>query len=470
MKKFYFSTLALLFAVGSLQAQTNLLSGGSCEKADADSWGVTTLGQTEGNSSTYLFGQTDFVPTAGADGALYVKCESLVGSSTAIMFYQAVTLTGGKSYMFDFAAANHEYPMSSSWIEVYVGTTEPVDGSDYSATEGSIVALGGFKCNGWASQCADQFDGTLQADGCLEGSQGSFTAWVDGEATYYIGVKMGIWGDADITVDQSFDNFSLVEVESEPDPEEPVDPGTGETCTYDYYESNAPVFGAWVGDASWADITATGITIEEIENGGKFTILAETADLWKLQLKIQQIYLPVGAVATLSFDLESTEAFSTTETNFSIEADGGKYKPAAASLSFEAGENHVELVSSAFTTATTEDYPAYVVMGLGGLPVNTEISITNVSLSYTAPCTTTSIKDLAEKSIRIYPNPASSILNIEAAENFTSGRILNVMGQEVKSFSQVNGQVDVSSLKAGVYFVVLSADDNTVSTSRFIKK
>lgn len=469
MKKFYFSTLALLFAVGSLQAQTNLLSGGSCEVADADAWSVTYLGQTEGNNSTYEFGQTAYVPTAGADGALYVKCESLVGSGTAIMFYQAVTLTGGKSYKFDFAAANHDFPMSSSWIEVYVGTTQPAEGSDYSATEGSIVALGGFKCNGWASQCADQFDGTLQGDGCLSGSQGAFTAWVDGEATYYIGVKMGIWGDAGITVDQSFDNFSLVEVEPEP-VEPPVEPG--ETCTYEYFNENNPVtFGAWVGDANWADITADGVTIEEIENGGaKYTVLAETADLWKLQFKIapNAIFIPAGSVATLSFDLESTSDYTTTETNFSIEADGGNFKPAAASLSFVAGENHVELVSSAFASATTADYPGYITMGLGGLPVGTEITFTNISLKYTAECT--SVKDFAENSVRIYPNPASSVLNIEAPQNFTSGRILNVMGQEVKKLSQVNGQIDVTSLKAGVYFVVLSSDNNTVLTNRFIKK
>lgn len=69
--------------------------------------------------------------------------------------------------------------------------------------------------------------------------------------------------------------------------------------------------------------------------------------------------------------------------------------------------------------------------------------------------------------ISLYPNPASSVLNVQSRENILSTRILNTLGQEVYSQSQSSAtnhqQINVASLKKGIYLVqVLTATGTAV--------
>jgi hypothetical protein len=60
-----------------------------------------------------------------------------------------------------------------------------------------------------------------------------------------------------------------------------------------------------------------------------------------------------------------------------------------------------------------------------------------------------------EKNIRLYPNPASNILNIESEEAIREVRIYNPLGEMVMKLEigNLEGQIDVSRLKNGIYFV-----------------
>ncbi|MQP52622.1 MULTISPECIES: T9SS type A sorting domain-containing protein [unclassified Flavobacterium] len=73
--------------------------------------------------------------------------------------------------------------------------------------------------------------------------------------------------------------------------------------------------------------------------------------------------------------------------------------------------------------------------------------------------------------VKLYPNPTSNILNIEAGANIQSIAVYNVLGQEVMNREANDSTIslDVSSLNAGVYVIKTMIDGN-VSSTKFIKE
>lgn len=72
---------------------------------------------------------------------------------------------------------------------------------------------------------------------------------------------------------------------------------------------------------------------------------------------------------------------------------------------------------------------------------------------------------------KLFPNPATNILNIEAKSTIESISIYNVVGQEVVSMkaNEELVKVDVSGLNSGIY-VVKTTIEGKVSTAKFIKE
>ena len=79
------------------------------------------------------------------------------------------------------------------------------------------------------------------------------------------------------------------------------------------------------------------------------------------------------------------------------------------------------------------------------------------------------IEENTNGSIAIYPNPASTLLNVEA-EGYDALQIVNLVGQVVYS-AGINGrtQINVSDLSNGVYFVRLTNAEGT-TTQKFVKR
>ena len=77
--------------------------------------------------------------------------------------------------------------------------------------------------------------------------------------------------------------------------------------------------------------------------------------------------------------------------------------------------------------------------------------------------------------VNIYPNPASEIITIEVTENVSSEnyKIIDISGRVIvnSSVSLRNGtaNIDISKLERGLYFLMLS-DGNSSITSSFVKK
>lgn len=80
------------------------------------------------------------------------------------------------------------------------------------------------------------------------------------------------------------------------------------------------------------------------------------------------------------------------------------------------------------------------------------------------------IEDNEANSFRVFPNPATNMINVEA-QGFEQYQLVNMLGQNVMSSNLVNGnaQINVSNLSNGVYFVRL-INGNTVETVKVIKK
>lgn len=67
----------------------------------------------------------------------------------------------------------------------------------------------------------------------------------------------------------------------------------------------------------------------------------------------------------------------------------------------------------------------------------------------------------------VYPNPATDILNIKDLKDRADYKIINPEGKII-SLGAVNGQIDVSNLSTGIYFLELLGDRREIV--RFIKQ
>lgn len=85
---------------------------------------------------------------------------------------------------------------------------------------------------------------------------------------------------------------------------------------------------------------------------------------------------------------------------------------------------------------------------------------------------TAGIDDLTNDMIRIYPNPTDQLLNIEvlASTIIEQIEIISMMGTSVQTKVSDLNNIDVSNLETGSYLIILTTEDGTRLTSRFIKK
>ena len=70
----------------------------------------------------------------------------------------------------------------------------------------------------------------------------------------------------------------------------------------------------------------------------------------------------------------------------------------------------------------------------------------------------------------VYPNPVANILKINPDYNINSGyRIIDLSGKQVLAGRMLNNSINVSSLKAGVYMIELTDEEETF-LQKFIKQ
>jgi hypothetical protein len=108
------------------------------------------------------------------------------------------------------------------------------------------------------------------------------------------------------------------------------------------------------------------------------------------------------------------------------------------------------------------------------------------SASFGNPCTTDStfgqvedytltvneflaVSDVNKKSVSVYPNPFTDILNISDVKGVKSISVNDISGREVKTLAPA-AELNLSNLKTGLYIVNLKMEDGSVKSFKAIKK
>lgn len=110
-----------------------------------------------------------------------------------------------------------------------------------------------------------------------------------------------------------------------------------------------------------------------------------------------------------------------------------------------------------FVPATNGDYA--VIIDLNGC-VDTSTCIQFLS---------SDITENPHSNIRIYPNPASDLININGMGATNDIEIRDISGRTVVKLSNVSGAIDISGLSAGSYLMVIDTE-NEILTKTFIKE
>lgn len=118
-------------------------------------------------------------------------------------------------------------------------------------------------------------------------------------------------------------------------------------------------------------------------------------------------------------------------------------------------------------TDLTVDHFLVVVKGAGGIPNGTDhIIVDNVTVAEGL-----SNKDFSKFQFSLFPNPATSQLNLKANTSIDDVVVSNTLGQKIKQlhFGTREASIDVSDLNKGIYIVTAKIDGQS-GTYRFIKK
>jgi hypothetical protein len=80
-----------------------------------------------------------------------------------------------------------------------------------------------------------------------------------------------------------------------------------------------------------------------------------------------------------------------------------------------------------------------------------------------------SINEVENSNIKIYPNPTTDYLTVTGVENAKEINISNVLGEKVMTLTTKDNKIDVSNLNNGVYFINMTTNDKVYS-QKFIKR
>lgn len=75
-----------------------------------------------------------------------------------------------------------------------------------------------------------------------------------------------------------------------------------------------------------------------------------------------------------------------------------------------------------------------------------------------------------KENLRIYPNPATEVLNIKASQDITEAMVYDTMGKIVINKKEINNQIKISHLLPGVYFLQTKDKTGKINREKFIKK
>jgi len=127
------------------------------------------------------------------------------------------------------------------------------------------------------------------------------------------------------------------------------------------------------------------------------------------------------------------------------------------------------------TLTWAETAPTDVALNILWSKVSTEgnwqLGDAPTTFKFDATCATASIDDKLLVSFSMYPNPASSSLNISASSMIKNAVIYNILGKQVMNLSinKNSESINVSNLASGMYLIKYTTE-SAIGTAKFIKK
>ena len=127
------------------------------------------------------------------------------------------------------------------------------------------------------------------------------------------------------------------------------------------------------------------------------------------------------------------------------------------------------------TLTWAETAPTDVTLNLLWSKVSTEgnwqLGEAPTTFKFDATCATAGIDDKLLVSFSMYPNPASSSLNISASSMIKNAVIYNILGKQVMNLSinKNSESINVSNLASGMYLIKYTTE-SAFGTAKFIKK
>jgi len=86
-------------------------------------------------------------------------------------------------------------------------------------------------------------------------------------------------------------------------------------------------------------------------------------------------------------------------------------------------------------------------------------------------CETLGVSDFTSIDFDFYPNPVTDVLTIQSQETVESIEVYNLMGQKVLKPSTIShGDINLSSLKLGIYLVKATFEGRITETFKIVKK
>ena len=273
--------------------------------------------------------------------------------------------------------------------------------------------------------------------------------------------------------------------------------GSGGTAPYSYLWSNgqatatitglsAGTYNCTITDAGSCTVTTTSVSVSQPTSGLTSTVTA--TDLLCSNSDTGTA-TAVGSGGTLPYTfLWSNGQTNATATNLAAGSytctisDSGTCSVTTTSVSVmspAALNSEVTLASTTLTaTQSGATYQWFT------CPTNTPINlatnqtytptasgsygviVTLAGCSVTSSCTTISLlasNNFDLTAFRFYPNPVNNILNIDYSKELSSIKVINMLGQSVKSINvnSTSAKIDMSELPSGSYFIEIKSFDNS---------
>jgi hypothetical protein len=93
----------------------------------------------------------------------------------------------------------------------------------------------------------------------------------------------------------------------------------------------------------------------------------------------------------------------------------------------------------------------------------------NVTTAFTTDLNTAGIDNNSNQNIQFYPNPATEVLFMKNQNKQSQISMFNAQGQAIEC-AIVNGNIDISNLSKGLYFIEFIDNNNHVNSFKFIKQ